>query len=106
MVVVQKKMNPDYRSSALFSIYINKDLENDIAFLNYWKKKNDLSNVKFISSLWNSDGVILGKKIKEIYLEEHFGPYIGWCFSNTDNNFYNSWYFSVGKENIEGGHCF
>ena len=38
-------MNPDYRSSALFSIYINKDLENDIAFLNYWKKKNDGINV-------------------------------------------------------------
>ena len=59
-------MNPDYRSSALFPIYINKDLENDIVFLNYWKKKNDLSNVKFVSSLWSSDGVILGKKIKEI----------------------------------------
>lgn len=66
MVVVQKKMNPDYRSSALFPIYINKDLENDIVFLNYWKKKNDLSNVKFVSSLWSSDGIILGKRIKEI----------------------------------------
>lgn len=59
-------MNSDYRSSALFPVYINKDLENDIVFLNYWKKKNDLSNVKFVYSLWSSDGFILGKKIKEI----------------------------------------
>ena len=79
------------------------------------KDFNNSLNIDFINSagqtlskefvLMNDECLMLDVK-KEIYLEEHFGSEIGWCFCNTDNNFYNSWYFSIGQGYIGGDHCF
>ena len=34
-----KKMNPNYRSSSIFPVYVNNDIKTNIIFLNYWKKR-------------------------------------------------------------------
>ena len=64
-----KKMNPNYRSSSVFPVYVNNDIKTNIIFLNYWKKKNNLSNVVFSTTLRDAEGNCLGtdsKKISEI----------------------------------------
>ena len=82
------------------------------------KYKDETKNILDIK-FFNSDGETLARKIfldrdqcveidaqKDSELKSHFKDKVGWCFCVTDNNFYNAWYLSIGKNHIGGDHTF